>query len=167
MAKKDKDKIKTNVMRILDRAKIPYESREYAWSEEDLSGVHAAEALGYPCEMVYKTLVLHGDKHGHFVCCIPVDQEIDLKQAAKVSGNKSAELIPVKELEPLTGYIRGGCSPIGMKKQLPTYIEAAAENRERISISAGQRGVQVLLAPDALAAQIRAEFRGLVRSREA
>ena len=114
MAKKDKDRVKTNVMRLLDKAGISYESREYAYSEDDLSGVHAAAELGYPCEMVFKTLVLHGDKSGYFVCCIPVDQEIDLKKAAQVSGNKKAEMLHVKELLPLTGYLRGGCSPVGM-----------------------------------------------------
>lgn len=162
MAKKEKDKIKTNVMRLLDKAGIPYESREYAYTEEDLSGVHAAAELGFPCEMVFKTLVLHGDKSGYFVCCIPVDREIDLKKAAHVSGNKKAEMLHVKELLPLTGYLRGGCSPIGMKKQFPTYIDASAEQQERISVSAGQRGVQILLAPRALAAHIRAEFAELI-----
>ena len=162
MAKKDKDRVKTNVMRLLDKAGISYESREYAYSEDDLSGVHAAAELGYPCEMVFKTLVLHGDKSGYFVCCIPVDQEIDLKKAAQVSGNKKAEMLHVKELLPLTGYLRGGCSPVGMKKQFPTYLENSARQQERISISAGQRGVQVLLAPEALAAYIHAEFAELV-----
>ena len=162
MAKKDKDRIKTNVMRLLDKAGIPYESREYAYSEEDLSGVHAAAELGYPCEMVFKTLVLHGDKSGYFVCCIPVDKEIDLKKAAHVSGNKKAEMLHVRELLPLTGYLRGGCSPIGMKKQFPTYIENSAQQQDRISISAGQRGVQVLLSPEALAEYIRAEFAEIV-----
>lgn len=149
-------------MRLLDKAGISYESREYAYSEDDLSGVHAAAELGYPCEMVFKTLVLHGDKSGYFVCCIPVDQEIDLKKAAQVSGNKKAEMLHVKELLPLTGYLRGGCSPVGMKKQFPTYLENSARQQERISISAGQRGVQVLLAPEALAAYIHAEFAELV-----
>ena len=149
-------------MRLLDKAGIPYESREYAYTEEDLSGVHAAAELGFPCEMVFKTLVLHGDKSGYFVCCIPVDREIDLKKAAHVSGNKKAEMLHVKELLPLTGYLRGGCSPIGMKKQFPTYIDASAEQQERISVSAGQRGVQILLAPRALAAHIRAEFAELI-----
>lgn len=162
MAKKDKDRVKTNVMRLLDKAGISYESREYAYSEDDLSGVHAAAELGYPCEMVFKTLVLHGDRSGYFVCCIPVDQEIDLKKAAQVSGNKKAEMLHVKELLPLTGYLRGGCSPVGMKKQFPTYLENSARQQERISISAGQRGVQVLLAPEALAAYIHAEFAELV-----
>lgn len=161
MSKKEKE-ARTNVMRLLDRAKIPYESREYAYTEEDLSGVHAAEALGFPCRMVFKTLVLHGDKTGYFVCCIPVDQEIDLKKAAALSGNKKAELLHVKELLPLTGYLRGGCSPIGMKKQFPTWIHESAEEEERISISAGQRGVQVLLSPKELAKYIGAQFGALL-----
>ena len=160
---KDKEKTKTNVMRLLDKAKIAYDTKEYEYSEEDLSGVHAAEVLGFPCDMVYKTLVLRGDKTGYFVCCIPVDREIDLKKAAKVSGNKSAELIHVKELLPLTGYVRGGCSPIGMKKRFDTYIDESADDKERISVSAGQRGVQVLLSPGELAAYIGAEFKELVQ----
>ena len=154
--------MKTNVMRLLDRAKIPYESREYAFSEEDLSGVHAADVLGLPYGQVFKTLVLRGDKTGYFVCCIPADREIDLKKAAKVSGNKKAELLHVKELLPLTGYIRGGCSPIGMKKQFPTYIDELAEGQERISISAGQRGLQVLLSPEALSEYVRGTFCSLL-----
>ena len=154
--------MKTNVMRLLDRAKIPYESREYAFSEEDLSGVHAADVLGLPYGQVFKTLVLRGDKTGYFVCCIPVDREIDLKKAAKVSGNKKAELLHVKELLPLTGYIRGGCSPIGMKKQFPTYIDELAEGQERISISAGQRGLKVLMFSEAFSADVRGTFYSLL-----
>ncbi|MDO4266402.1 MAG: Cys-tRNA(Pro) deacylase [Eubacteriales bacterium] len=161
MAKKEKE-IKTNVMRLLDRAGIAYDAREYAYSEDDLSGVHAAAVLGLPCEKVFKTLVLHGDKSGYFVCCIPVDQEIDLKKAAVISGNKKAEMLHVKELLPLTGYLRGGCSPIGMKKQFPTYIDASAESKEQIGISGGQRGVQVLLSPEELKTYIRAEYAELI-----
>ena len=159
---KDKDKIKTNVMRLLDKAKIPYEAKEYEYSEDDLSGTHAADVLGLKYEMVFKTLVLRGDKTGYFVCCIPVDREINLKNAAKISGNKSAELIHVKELLPLTGYIRGGCSPIGMKKRFKTYIDESAKEQEKISISAGQRGVQVLLSPEALSDYTGAEFARLI-----
>lgn len=157
-----KDKVKTNVMRLLDQAKIDYESREYDYSEEDLSGTHAADTLGFPYRMVYKTLVLRGDKKGYFVCCIPVDREIDLKKAAKVSGNKKAEMLHVKELLPLTGYIRGGCSPIGMKKQFPTFLEELAAGESRISISAGQRGVQVLLSPEALREYTGAQYCSLI-----
>lgn len=150
--------IKTNVMRLLDKAKIAYEHREYPVDENDLSGTHAADLLGVPHETLFKTLVLHGDKSGYLVCVIPVDEEVDLKKAAKVSGNKKVEMIAVKELLPLTGYIRGGCSPIGMKKQFPTYIDASAKAHAIIGVSAGQRGAQILLAPEALAGYVRASF---------
>lgn len=167
MGKHDKgNEIKTNVMRLLDKAKIPYEHKEYEYSEDDLSGTHAADFLGLPYQSVFKTLVLHGDKTGYLVCCVPVNEEIDLKKAAKVSGNKKVEMIHVKELLPLTGYMRGGCSPIGMKKQFPTYIDKRAENQEKVSFSAGQRGVQVLLNPKALAAYIRAEFADVAQGEE-
>lgn len=153
--------LKTNVMRLLDKAKVAYEHRSYEVDENDLSGTHAAELLGVPHEMLFKTLVLHGDKSGYLVCVIPVDDEIDLKLAAKVSGNKKVEMIPVKELLPLTGYIRGGCSPIGMKKQFPTYIHESALAQEIIGVSAGQRGVQILLRPQDLADYIRGQFAAL------
>ena len=113
---------KTNVARLLDKAKVAYELIPYEVDENDLSAVHVAASLGEDIECVFKTLVLHGDKSGYFVCVIPGEHEVDLKLAAKVSGNKKCDLIPVKELLPLTGYIRGGCSPIGMKKHFPTYI---------------------------------------------
>ena len=138
---------KTNVARLLDKAKIVYQLVPYEVDENDLSATHVAEQLGENVEQVFKTLILHGDKSGYFVCVIPGADEVDLKKAAKVSGNKKCEMIPVKELLPLTGYIRGGCSPIGMKKHFPTYIHLSAENFENIYVSAGQRGLQVLLAP--------------------
>ena len=117
-----KEKInKTNVARLLDKAKVKYELIPYEVDENDLSAPHVAESLGEDIEQVFKTLVLHGEKSGHFVCVIPGEHEVDLKMAAKVSGNKKCDLIPMKELLPLTGYIRGGCSPIGMKKHFPTY----------------------------------------------
>lgn len=141
---------KTNAMRLLDSANIPYETRSYAYDESDLSGVHAAEVLGLPCETVFKTLVARGDKTGLTVFCIPVAEELDLKKAAKVSGNKSIELLHVKELLPSTGYIRGGCSPIGMKKKFPTFLDETAMLFDTIAVSAGQRGVQILLSPDEL-----------------
>lgn len=141
---------KTNAMRLLDAANIPYETRSYDYDESDLSGVHAAEVLGLPCETVFKTLVARGDKTGLTVFCIPVAEELDLKKAAKVSGNKSIELLHVKELLPSTGYIRGGCSPIGMKKKLPTFLDETAMLFDTIAVSAGQRGVQILLSPDEL-----------------
>lgn len=136
---------KTNAMRMLDKAKIKYEPMEYVVDENDLSGVSIARQIGLDCSMVFKTLVAKGDKTGPIVMCIPVDKEIDLKKAAKVSGNKSVEMIHVKDLLGLTGYVRGGCSPIGMKKQFPTYIEQSCENFEKITVSAGIKGCQLLV----------------------
>lgn len=154
---------KTNVMRILDKEKIPYETKSYEYDESDLSGVHAAEALGYDPDMVFKTIVVKGDKTGPVVLCLPSEKELDLKAAARVSGNKSVEMLHVKDLPGLTGYLRGGCSPIGMKKAFPTYIDASCHNHEKISISAGQRGRQVLIAPDALVAFVGAQVEELVQ----
>ena len=134
----------------------------YEVDENDLSATHVAEQLGENVEQVFKTLILHGDKSGYFVCVIPGADEVDLKKAAKVSGNKKCEMIPVKELLPLTGYIRGGCSPIGMKKHFPTYIHLSAENFENIYVSAGQRGLQVLLAPADLVRETNASLADLV-----
>lgn len=153
---------KTNVARLLDKAKVPYQLVPYEVDENDLSAIHVAEQLGENVEQVFKTLILHGDKSGYFVCVIPGADEVDLKKAAKVSGNKKCEMIPVKELLPLTGYIRGGCSPIGMKKHFPTYIHFSAEQFDNIYISAGQRGLQVLLAPANLVRETKASFADLV-----
>lgn len=153
---------KTNVARLLDKAKVPYQLVPYEVDENDLSAIHVAEQLGENIEQVFKTLILHGDKSGYFVCVIPGADEVDLKKAAKVSGNKKCEMIPVKELLPLTGYIRGGCSPIGMKKHFPTYIHFSAEQFDNIYISAGQRGLQVLLAPADLVRETNASFADLV-----
>ena len=149
--------VKTNVMRLLEAAGIEYSSKTYEWSEDDLSGVHAAEMLGLPVEQVFKTLVAAGDKTGHVVFCIPVAEELDLKKAASASHNKRVELLHLKELLPTTGYVRGGCSPIGMKKKFPTYIDETCVLFDRISVSAGQRGVQVMLSPDDLVRYIGAE----------
>lgn len=153
---------KTNVARLLDKAKVPYQLVPYEVDENDLSAIHVAEQLDENVEQVFKTLILHGDKSGYFVCVIPGADEVDLKKAAKVSGNKKCEMIPVKELLPLTGYIRGGCSPIGMKKHFPTYIHFSAEQFDNIYISAGQRGLQVLLAPADLVRETNASFADLV-----
>lgn len=153
---------KTNVARLLDKAKISYQLVPYEVDENDLSAIHVADQLGENVEQVFKTLILHGDKSGYFVCVIPGADEVDLKKAAKVSGNKKCEMIPVKELLPLTGYIRGGCSPIGMKKHFPTYIHFSAEQFKNIYISAGQRGLQVLLAPADLVRETNASFADLV-----
>ncbi|MBE6992373.1 MAG: Cys-tRNA(Pro) deacylase [Ruminococcaceae bacterium] len=149
---------KTNAMRLLDAAKIDYRVTEYEFDESDLSGTHAAEVMGMPAEQVFKTLVARGDKTGPLVFCIPVAQELDLKKAAVVSKNKKVEMIQLKELLGLTGYIRGGCSPIGMKKKYPTYIDETAVLFDEIGVSAGQRGVQMMLDPEKLARYVQAEF---------
>ena len=141
---------KTNVMRILDAAKIPYEVMEYEVDENNLAATHIAKEIGLLPEMVFKTLVALGDKSGPVVFCIPADLEIDLKKAAKVTGNKRLEMVAVKELLALTGYIRGGCSPIGMKKKFPTYFSHFCAMQEKITISAGVRGAQLLLNTKAL-----------------
>lgn len=138
---------KTNAMRLLDSAHVAYEVRTYEVDENDLSGTHLAEQIGLPFGQVFKTLVAKGNKTGYVVFCIPVDKEIDLKKAASLTGNKSVEMIHVKELLPLTGYIRGGCSPIGMKKKFPTYIQESATEFDRITVSAGIRGAQFYLDP--------------------
>lgn len=153
---------KTNVMRLLDAAGIAYDTAEYEVDENDLSGSHAADMLGMDHDMMFKTLVLKGDKNGYLVCCIPVDEELDLKKAAKASKDKKTEMIQMKELLPLTGYLRGGCSPIGMKKKFPIYIEETALLFDRIAISAGQRGVQVILNPEQLAEYLEAKFEALI-----
>ena len=137
--------IKTNAMRMLDKAKIPYEAMEYTVDENNLSGMHIADQVGLPYEMVFKTLVAKGDKTGPVVFCIPVHLEIDLKKAASATKNKKVEMIAVKDLLSLTGYIRGGCSPIGMKKQFPTFFHEEAKNHEKITVSAGIRGCQLLI----------------------
>ena len=137
--------IKTNAMRMLSAAKIPFESLEYTVDENDLSGVHIAEQIGYPMEQVFKTLVARGDKTGPVVFCIPVARELDLRRVAALTGNKKIEMVAVKDLLGLTGYIRGGCSPIGMKKKVPTWIDESALQFERITVSSGARGAQLLL----------------------
>ena len=136
---------KTNAMRMLDAAKIPYEILEYEVDENDLSGTHIAEVTGFPPEKMFKTLVARGDKTGPLVFCIPVAKQIDLKAAASLTGNKKIEMIHVKDLLALTGYIRGGVSPIGMKKKFPTYFDSDAELFDRITVSSGMRGAQLLL----------------------
>lgn len=138
---------KTNAVRLLDKEKIEYKLIPYQVDESDLSAIHVAEQLQEPVEQVFKTLVLKGDKSGYFVCIIPGAEELDLKAAAKISGNKSCDMIPMKELLNITGYIRGACSPIGMKKLFPTYIDKSYEVFEYIYISAGKRGLQIQLNP--------------------
>ena len=138
---------KTNAIRIIERAKLSYREAFYDYDINDLSGIHAAEAIGFPPEQVYKTLVAKGSRTGINVFCIPVHAELDLKKAAKVAGDKDMVLIPVKDLLGFTGYIRGGCSPVGMKKNYPTYFEESCQLFEEIAVSAGERGHQMILEP--------------------
>lgn len=141
---------KTNAARFLDRMKAAYELVPYEVDESDLSARHLAAQLGQDIERVFKTLVLKGDRSGYFVCVVPGDADVDLKKAAHASGNKSAAMIPMKDLVAVTGYMRGGCSPLGMKKAFPTYIHESVYGHERVYVSAGRRGLQLLLAPDVL-----------------
>lgn len=148
---------KTNVARLLDKAKVPYELIPYEVDEEDLSAIHVASSLGENVDQVFKTLVLYGDKTGYFVCILPGEQEVNLKFAAKVSGNKKCDLIAMKDLLSVTGYIRGGCSPIGMKKHFPTYIHESSVQFSHIYVSAGVRGLQIKIAPNDLIRESKAE----------
>jgi Cys-tRNA(Pro)/Cys-tRNA(Cys) deacylase len=148
-------------MRLLDAAGIGYTVKEYAVDESDLSGVHAAALAGLPVSQVFKPRVLRGASGAYVVCCIGAAGELDLKKAARAAGEKKTDLIPVKELLPLTGYVRGGCSPIGMKKQFPTFIDESALLFDTIAISAGVRGVQLLLKPQDLIRYISAEAAAL------
>ncbi|MBC9783832.1 Cys-tRNA(Pro) deacylase [Heliobacterium chlorum] len=138
---------KTNAARLLDQLKIPYELKEYMVDESDLSAGTVAEKIGFPIRQVYKTLVAKGDKTGVILACIPGNQELDLKSLASLSGNKKVEMVALKEVQPLTGYIRGGVSPLGTRKKYPLYVEGEIEQLERISISAGIRGCQIILSP--------------------
>lgn len=147
---------KTNAARLLDSQKIPYELIPYEVEENDLGAQHVADQLHEDIQQVFKTLVLQGDRSGHFVCVIPGAEEVDLKKAAKISGNKKCDLIPMKELLPLTGYIRGGCSPIGMKKAFPTYLHETAMQFDHIYVSAGVRGLQFKISPQHLIQASRA-----------
>ena len=141
---------KTNAARLLDKAGIKYNLIPYEFDENDLAAQHVADSLGQDIARVFKTLVLHGDKTGHIVCVIPGNGEVDLKALAKVSGNKKVEMIAMKDLLAVTGYIRGGCSPVGMKKKFPTYIDESCLSHEEITVSSGQRGAQLLLNTAAL-----------------
>ena len=141
---------KTNAARLLDKAGIAYRLIPYEFDENDLAAQHVADSLGQDIAQVFKTLVLQGDKTGHIVCVVPGDMEVDLKALAKASGNKKVEMIAMKDLLAVTGYIRGGCSPIGMKKRFPTYFHSTALNFEHIYVSAGVRGLQIEISPSAL-----------------
>ena len=152
---------KTNAVRLAEAAGIAVQTRAYDVSDEDYDGTHAAQKLGLDPALVFKTLVMRGDKTGLIVCCIPVAEELNLKKAARASGNKGVEMLHVKELLPLTGYVRGGCSPVGMKKLFPTYIDETAQLFDQIAVSAGMRGEQMLLAPEDLRALVGAQFADL------
>ena len=153
----------TNAMRLLKQANIPFDTSEYEVDESDLSGVHAAEMLGVDADCVFKTLVARGERRGLGVFCIPVAQELDLKKCAAAMGDKKVEMIHVKELLGLTGYVRGGCSPIGMKKKYPTWIDETATLFDAIYVSAGMRGHQLILAPDALRDYTGAQYADVTR----
>lgn len=157
---------KTNVARLLDKAKIPYELVPYTVDENNLAADHVAEELGEDINQVFKTLILHGDRSGHFVCVVPGNTEVDLKKAAKAAGAKKAEMIPMKELLPLTGYIRGGCSPIGMKKPFPTFFHQSALDFDVIYVSAGVRGLQLKINPQDLISYVRANVTDLIQTKE-
>lgn len=162
--KSPKGDVKTNAMRLLDAAGAAYTTDSYDWSEDDLSGVHAAAEMGVDPARVFKTLVAKGEKTGIHVFCIPVAQVLDLKKCAALSGEKRFELLPLKELLPVTGYLRGGCSPVGMKKSYPTHIdESALLFPEGIYVSAGLRGRQLYIAPRVLADFLKAAFGDLVQ----
>jgi Cys-tRNA(Pro)/Cys-tRNA(Cys) deacylase len=143
--------MKTIACRVLDTLKVPYTLHEYDWSEDELDAVTVANKVGLPPEQVFKTLVLRGDKSGVLMACIPGNHELDLKMLASVSGNKRVEMVPVKEIQGLTGYIRGGVSPLGGKKRYPFYLDESATLYDPVSISAGKRGLQIFLSGDALA----------------
>ena len=147
---------KTNAARLLDKAGISYKLIPYEFDENDLAAQHVADSLGQDIARVFKTLVLHGDRTGYIVCVVPGNAEVGLKALAKVSGNKKVEMIPMKELLPTTGYIRGGCSPIGMKKRFPTFIHSTCSEHDFIYISAGVRGLQIRIRPADLVATTEA-----------
>ena len=153
---------KTNAVRLVQQAKIDCKEAFYEFYPEDLNGNHAAEAIGFPPEQVYKTLVAKGSRTGINVFCIPVCAELDLKKAAKVAGDKDMAMIPVKDLLNLTGYIRGGCSPVGMKKRYPTYFEETCQLFDVIAVSAGERGHQMILSPMDLVALVNAELADII-----
>lgn len=152
---------KTNAMRLLEQAGIKFDVKEYEVDESDLSGVSVAKKTGLDPDSVFKTLVARGEKKGIAVFCIPVTAELDLKKAAKAVGEKKIEMVHVKELLPLTGYIRGGCSPVGMKKLYPTFIDETAVLFDRIAVSAGVRGGQIIIEPEALAEYVKAKMTDL------
>jgi Cys-tRNA(Pro)/Cys-tRNA(Cys) deacylase len=152
---------KTNAMRLLDGAEVPYTTASYTVDEDDLSGTHVAAQLGQDPQQVFKTLVLHGERTGYIVCCIPSACELDLKKVAHAAGDKRVEMLPLRDLLPTTGYIRGGCSPLGMKRQFPTFIDETAVLFDAIAVSAGERGEQIIVNGEDLAAFLDAKLADL------
>ena len=148
----------TNALRLVKAAGIPFRTAEYQVIEDDFDGKHVASSIGMPNEQVFKTLVTTNGKKEYFVFVIPVNTELDLKKAAKAAGQKSIQMLPLKELTPLTGYVRGGYSPVGMKKRFPTYMDETAQLFEEISVSAGMRGLQLIISPDALSGFVSASY---------
>lgn len=155
--------IKTNAVRLLDKARIPYTLHSYTVDPDNLDASHVAASLGQDINRVFKTIVLKGERTGHFVCVVPGNAQIDLKKAARVAGDKKADLIHMKELLPLTGYIRGGCSPVGMKKSFPTFFHQSATAFDTIYVSAGQRGLQMEVAPDLLVDFCRGQYADIIQ----
>ena len=153
---------KTNAVRLIQLSHIPFHEAFYEYDENDLNGNHAAKAIGFPAEQVYKTLVTRGERTGIHVFCIPVCAELDLKKAAKAAGDKSIQMLPVKDLLSVTGYIRGGCSPVGMKKKYPTHFEETCILYDQIAVSAGERGHQIILPPQNLVDYVDASLHDLI-----
>lgn len=154
---------KTNAMRLLEKEGIPFRTQEYPVDETDLSGEHVAAVLEQPAEQVFKTLVTKGEKNGIMVFCIPVCDELDLKKIATLTKDKKVDMIPVKDLLSLTGYIRGGCSPVGMKKKYPTWFDETAQLFDEIYVSAGVRGCQIIINPEMLVDCVEGNFADLVK----
>ena len=163
MSRLDRHTEKTNVTRLLEAAGIPFRTFEYEVDENDLSGMHIAEQAHVDPASMFKTLVMKGERNGHFVCCLPVNDELDLKKVAKAFDDKKCDLIPMKTLRDLTGYVRGGCSPIGMKKKFPTFIDETAILFDEIYINAGMRGLMVIVEPSALIEYVGAKAVDLVK----
>lgn len=156
-------KFKTNALRMLDRAKINYEIKEYAYDEDHLDGKHVASQVDLDASQIFKTLVLHDNHNEYLVCCVPVLQEIDLKKLAKVAGRKNVEMIHQKDLLNVTGYIRGGCSPVGMKKVFPTYIDQSILAVDQVAFSAGKRGYQMIVSTKEIIDYLNATIGDIIR----
>ena len=154
---------KTNAMRILEKLGIDYEAKSYDCGGEFIDGLHTADSLGLPYDEVYKTLVTHGISNEYYVFLLPMDKELDLKKAARAAGEKSMEMLPVKEIQKITGYIRGGCTPLGMKKHYRTFLSITAKEKKAIHISAGKRGAQLALAPADLLKAADAEYEEIIK----